>query len=683
MSRRRRRALSPSLFPFLAVLVCTLGTLILMLALVATGATTPIDAPQPDAQGHAAAQDNAARNDAAESLAAAKQIAGEAEFRLTQLIEFRDAQTADAENRRGQLTHLESHTRQIQDQLQRLNAEVVAALADSGASSGNANDDQKRLDDLNTKIAAATESLADARQRIAAGRRRVVIVPHRGKNGTTRRPIYIECTADGVTIWPEGIDLSMDQLAAAAGNRNTPDANALDVALRTARQHAMKSYGDADPPYPMLVVRPDGIDAYGIARTAMTDWDDQYGYELLPADVQLAFPAADPLLAKQLRTVIATADAAARRSLRSRLAGRGRGNLDSYASPGRPPKPSSGKTPRVISAADLTRRGGLTGFRPDNEFRVRRDALRSSDPLAKLPPARNRFDNNRFAGDRFAGTDAAGFQPNQSSALDQRDGGTAIDALAQLHQGDPNAPSTPTDLSNQPLHRGGQAAAADESHSGPPAAQNHLAAQNQLAAENQLAGDFNAAGTQSDPWALSDPSADANASSGQPGGTSAATAMMASDPPPPNQDVQNDNARPGDTPQPLDRLPPPGARADDSDAPPPNFDRSGDGWALPSNVRHGGTNEIVRTMPVHVTADSITIGNQTLPIDPANPSHVHARVVLAAQQTMRRWGPALAGGRWQPRITATVDNGGSLRCDQLQRYLERSGIEFVRKPIPR
>ncbi len=36
MSGRRRKTLSPTLFPFLAVLVCTLGTLILLLALVLT-----------------------------------------------------------------------------------------------------------------------------------------------------------------------------------------------------------------------------------------------------------------------------------------------------------------------------------------------------------------------------------------------------------------------------------------------------------------------------------------------------------------------------------------------------------------------------------------------------------------------------------------------------------------------
>jgi hypothetical protein len=35
MSGRRRPGLAPNLFPFLAVLICTLGTLILMLAMVA------------------------------------------------------------------------------------------------------------------------------------------------------------------------------------------------------------------------------------------------------------------------------------------------------------------------------------------------------------------------------------------------------------------------------------------------------------------------------------------------------------------------------------------------------------------------------------------------------------------------------------------------------------------------
>ena len=48
---RRRPGLSPSLFPFLAVLVCTLGTLILLLALVAQNAT---DAAEQQKAGEAA-----------------------------------------------------------------------------------------------------------------------------------------------------------------------------------------------------------------------------------------------------------------------------------------------------------------------------------------------------------------------------------------------------------------------------------------------------------------------------------------------------------------------------------------------------------------------------------------------------------------------------------------------------
>ena len=56
MSRRDRKGLSPSLFPFLAVLVCTLGTLILLLALVAQNATNAAEQtarkqiPNPKAQ---------------------------------------------------------------------------------------------------------------------------------------------------------------------------------------------------------------------------------------------------------------------------------------------------------------------------------------------------------------------------------------------------------------------------------------------------------------------------------------------------------------------------------------------------------------------------------------------------------------------------------------------------------
>ena len=79
----------------------------------------------------------------------------------------------------------------------------------------------------------------------------------------------------------------------------------------------MKNYGDTTPPYPLLVVRPDGIETYGAARKAMQDWDDQFGYELVPADVKLAFAQPDSNLKQHVE--IAIREAAARQYARDAI----------------------------------------------------------------------------------------------------------------------------------------------------------------------------------------------------------------------------------------------------------------------------------------------------------------------------------------------------------------------------
>lgn len=50
-------------------------------------------------------------------------------------------------------------------------------------------------------------------------------------------------------------------------------------------------------PYPLLLVRPDGIPAYNAARVAITSWGSDFGYEFIDADWKIAYGAADPDLA--------------------------------------------------------------------------------------------------------------------------------------------------------------------------------------------------------------------------------------------------------------------------------------------------------------------------------------------------------------------------------------------------
>ena len=72
----------------------------------------------------------------------------------------------------------------------------------------------------------------------------------------------------------------------------------LAAAVRAAREQMLMEHS-LDPrnegePYPLLLVRPDGIMAYECALAAMKSWGPDFGYELINVDWHLNYPPADP-----------------------------------------------------------------------------------------------------------------------------------------------------------------------------------------------------------------------------------------------------------------------------------------------------------------------------------------------------------------------------------------------------
>ncbi len=201
MSGRRRQGISPSLFPFLAVLVCTLGTLILLLAMVSqkaseaaaagvANATAPPDADQADDQEQAEA--------VAQATAQIDRQLREAKWYREQTVKMRDEQTAELEQRRDQLAHLEDHLARLREQLRLLTAEVEASLEDQGT----VLTAQATLDQLLTQIEEEKAATRDLEEKLQSQTPRIVIVPHKGPNGTDRRPIYVQCRATAFTCNP-------------------------------------------------------------------------------------------------------------------------------------------------------------------------------------------------------------------------------------------------------------------------------------------------------------------------------------------------------------------------------------------------------------------------------------------------------------------------------------------------
>jgi hypothetical protein len=336
MSRKAaNKAPGISLFPFLAVLLCTMGALIVVL--VVLNRQSRIEATT----------QAAAQNDSAS--------AGDAELRrdtlaweLSHLEISREKTQSDLNAERLRLSGVEEHRRQLEAQL----AELMRAASElenwqPGISAGA--QAAAELAQVQAAIAAAREQLAALRDQAAASAPAYSVVPYDGRNRTRRRPIYIECTGERVIIQPEGIELVASDFAGPMG-----PGNPLASAVRAARDHIVAASPDPKStdaePYPLFLVRPDGIEAYYAARAAMLSWGSEFGYQTIDQDWTLDFPPADSRLADLERQAVDEA--------RERLKWLAQLSPDRYGAGGQRRVPGGKVSYRVSPLGGLVREGG-------------------------------------------------------------------------------------------------------------------------------------------------------------------------------------------------------------------------------------------------------------------------------------------------------------------------------------
>lgn len=294
MKNRRGRRASPrvSLFPFLAVLICTMGALVLILFAVmrqarlqaARETTAKIAKQQTDWQ---------AERDAVQ-------------WRTQQLQESKKKSQSQLADLRLKLGHLEDHSRRLRERATQL--EATAKTLDLSAA-----EVRRRQTGSREELEAARAQVAEAERRLAAARqsaqnkpRSYAVVPYEGPNETHRRPIYLECRADAVVLQPEGVRFRPADFEGPLG-----PGNPLAAALRAVREHLINQGAftpDRDgEPYPLLLVRPSGIVAYYAARAGMEAWGSDFGYELIGEDWKVEFPPADPRLGQVLEQTVTLA----------------------------------------------------------------------------------------------------------------------------------------------------------------------------------------------------------------------------------------------------------------------------------------------------------------------------------------------------------------------------------------
>lgn len=292
MSRRVRHFAGVSLFPFLAVLICIMGALVVLLVLMVARvgteaveiAETPLPADNPEVQ-------------------KLREQIEDAQWRRELLEQQRAEKTQELAEQREELEHLEDHIRRLKEQAQQLLARAQqidkgARLKDPDLAAAEA-----EIWQLKQEIFRKQAELDAKRQEHAKAQQSYALIPYDGPQGTRRRPIYIECTERGIVLQPEGIVFKADDFNGPMG-----PGNPLDAALRTIREYlATAEQGKAGDPYPLLVVRPGGVLSYGAARAALKSWDDEFGYELIAEDKKLVFGEPNVALAALLEKSVAAA----------------------------------------------------------------------------------------------------------------------------------------------------------------------------------------------------------------------------------------------------------------------------------------------------------------------------------------------------------------------------------------
>ena len=297
--RKKRNPLSVSLFPFLAVLICTFGVLIVMLVMAVKSADDQATMAQSE-------------NDA-EKLARIAELQDELGLRELQ-IQGMESVRPDAVERlnqsRANRSYLEDEIRKLNREYKRVGEQLLAL--DSQAKPDASQLEQFSQVEADQSLRALKQNIVDAKSELAkkresaaqAGPSTYVIVPHKGGGGTFRRPIYIECTRDAITLQPSGIRFSKDEFVLPLD-----PGNMLDSALLANREYWQRYdlAGDQGSPYPLIIVRPGGAETFVIARRAMKSWDDEFGYELVESDKQLDFGTSDSQLNAEMNDAITEA----------------------------------------------------------------------------------------------------------------------------------------------------------------------------------------------------------------------------------------------------------------------------------------------------------------------------------------------------------------------------------------
>lgn len=320
---RRQPQLSVTLFPFLAVLVCAMGSLILLLLVMTrkiredqqTG-RQPVE--RPVAVAPAAPQvpefiDRTAElQQLAEETAALENSTQSQQQIVSRLRQEVAEQRSLVATRRAELSGLRAtladkakatpkddntaaEIESLQAEERRLTALLSAAetaLLDKRDALARAEDELKetelRLFEKSSALVALRQKAAQAEAAAARSTGTETLLEFTNPTGTSRLPIVIDVTRNGYEVLPIGLKISaadMEQFPV----RDNP----LLSAVYAVHRHRSSDSVVVEP-YVLLLVRPGGSLPFYGAQRIFQEARIHYGYELLQPDSQLLVGHSDP-----------------------------------------------------------------------------------------------------------------------------------------------------------------------------------------------------------------------------------------------------------------------------------------------------------------------------------------------------------------------------------------------------
>ncbi|MEX2093728.1 MAG: hypothetical protein WD971_13675 [Pirellulales bacterium] len=272
------------LFPFVAVLLCTMGSLLVLLVGVARSSKVR------------AVEEAAAAKARAVAEAPVDQSLIDRISHVRQQIDRFKVQQGKAslqlQNEQLQLSHLEDHMRRLQDELESLKTAAAELNSLADAHIDDRTQGERELLSLNELIAERKAAIENLRKE-KGKRHTYAILPFKTPNGTRRPPVYFECNNSQIVLQPDGIRFTVEDFRGPPG-----PGNPVAAAFRAAREQilqAVEAVGtDEFEPYALIIVRPGGQIACNRLQEVFDKSGIDFGYEIVESAAAITYPPADP-----------------------------------------------------------------------------------------------------------------------------------------------------------------------------------------------------------------------------------------------------------------------------------------------------------------------------------------------------------------------------------------------------